>query len=212
MIKRDGIAWQVVYAVLGVLTSYLTILSLLQFFESVRSEKKENGWLNKLIDCLIRPLVAVLEWMEKIFKRNALWGKALSFILVFLGGVVICILVSIPFFIEGLSLKCRFVFIYLAIIVLTCFISSPLVSNLFNNHLRADLMDKYRSEWGKRLVNAVYFVLVIVNSITGILNFGCKLSEGNPWTAFMIPTVIIPAFVTYIAIERVCKSFEKARN
>lgn len=173
----------VLNVVLFVAYFYIATLYLLSLFREKKGIKKAVEWM-------LKPLKAIADLFKKETAQK--WFTAGVMVTLFLIGVFI----AFSLMIVLLNVWRGYVLLggYFLIVMTSLIITLPVFAKLFNR-IRVEPMGPYDIRMGKQLVNVCYCITIIYNYAYSFLHCGGQ--------NHIVNYIIIPAFLTYIAIDRI---------
>lgn len=185
-IPIDGFSW--VSDIVGYFYLYNTFVLVLGYL-------KEFPIVNKIWKTAFFPLHVIVKLMKhEAAKRVLTATMVIVFYLLFL--LLVLLLGRIPIILNSRWLM---VFFYVALFGGSLFITTPCFENIFNK-IRVEPMAEYSAQLGKFLIHLMYLVLLATGTIV------YYLYDDTPYAVCFLKEVILPAFVTYLALERVINS------
>lgn len=175
---------KVSYVCSGFYLLYIAIILFLLLFE--RHEK-----VNKALEILIIPFGWVY-WLSKIKLFRLVYT---SIIVVTLSLAVVVIIGSLILNSDCICAPHKLVFTYGLIVLFSILITSPFVERFINTH-KVEPMEDYKIRYGR----IVFYVCYL---ITIVLNVGGNYLIGGIWYSDIFPKIVIPAFLSYVIIDRI---------
>lgn len=103
-------------------------------------------------------------------------------------------------FFPNLDSRWFMVILYVALVIGSFVITTSGFEKLFNK-IRIEPMAEYSALLGKFIIHLLYLILLVCGTIGYLLT-----DSKTPLITFLMPKVILPAFVTFLALERVLSS------
>lgn len=184
-----GLSW--VSNAIGCAFLYLSFVFVLDSFKS-------NPIIKAIWNIALIPLQALYNLMEKESARRIFTSVCVCLFLLFVILLELLIYRSGP----SISIKWLFIILYISIVFFSFVITTPWFERLFNR-IRIPPMAEYQSELGRSIVYGLYLLFLIIGTVGYLFYYDSSLSM-----SFLLPRVILPAFVTYLALERLIQSIQ----
>lgn len=162
---------------------YIAIILFLLLFET-------NQKVKKVLNVLISPF----SWVYRLSQNKIFRLVYTSIIVVTLSLAVVVIIGSLILNSGCICAPHKLVFTYGLIVLFTLLITSPFVER-FINKCKIDPMDDYQISYGKIVVFACYLFTIVWNTAGYYL-------IGGVWYSDILPKIVIPAFLSYVIIDR----------
>ena len=175
--------------VIGYLYIYFAFVLILDIFKDVPIIK--TIWKVSLL-----PLDAIYKLVQpKTARRVITVTIVYVFYMLFL--LLVILLTNLS---PNLDPKWFMVILYVALVIGSFVITTPGFEKLLNK-IRVEPMAEYSALLGKFIIHLLYLVLLVYGTIGFLLTDSETLM-----ITFLLPNVILPAFVTFLALERVFNS------
>lgn len=175
--------------VIGYLYIYFAFVLILDIFKDVPIIK--TIWKVSLL-----PLDAIYKLVQAKTARRVITVTIVCvFYMLFL--LLVILLTNLS---PNLDPKWFMVILYVALVIGSFVITTPGFEKLLNK-IRVEPMAEYSALLGKFIIHLLYLVLLVYGTIGFLLTDSETLM-----ITFLLPNVILPAFVTFLALERVFNS------
>lgn len=163
---------------------YIAIILFLLLFET-------NQKVKKVLNVLISPF----SWVYRLSQNKLFRLVYTSIIVVTLSLAVVVIIGSLILNSDCICAPHKLVFTYGLIVLFSILITSPFVERFINTH-KVEPMEDYKIRYGR----IVFYVCYL---ITIVLNVGGNYLIGGIWYSDIFPKIVIPAFLSYVIIDRI---------
>ena len=185
-IRYSGLSW--VGGIIGCFYLYFALVLILDVF-------KEFPIVKIIGEAARFPLDVIYKLMQREAAKRFLTATMVMVLYLFFL-LLVLLLALIPIILYSRWLTA---FLYVSLVFGSYFITTPFFEKLFNR-MRVEPMAEYSAQLGKFLIHLMYFALLVSGTIINL-----SKCDSIFWESCM-NDVILPAFVTYLAIEGVINS------